>query len=167
MDEERPIDGGGDEQQQQQQPPPVVEKMTKLSIEPTDDESSATKVVKYLAEDIEVFIMSEAGKMIYCYTEREDAITLMGVCVALVNFVLKTQNDILRSIKTRNGLHINFAVRSPLVIVVVARQHSCFDVGTLINQINAQIITTITLKSLKSVFQQAPTYDLKRLIHSK
>lgn len=122
---------------------------------------------KESSQSIDVLIMSESGKPIYCYTNRPDAITLMGVCVALVNFVIKTQNDTLVSMRTRNGLYISFAIRTPLVIVVASRQHSCFDQQTLINQINAQIISTITLKSLKSVFKQAPTYDLKRFIHSK
>lgn len=129
------------------------------------DDSDALFPVQY--SDIDVLIMSEAGKPIYCYSDREDHTTLMGVCVALLNFVLKTQNDNLRSIHTRTGLHINFAHRSPLVIVVVCRQHSCFDEQTLINQIHAQIITTTTLQMLKSIFQKAPTYDMKRGINSK
>lgn len=129
------------------------------------DDSDALFPVQY--PDIDVLIMSEAGKPIYCYSDREDHTTLMGVCVALLNFVLKTQNDNLRSIHTRTGLHINFAHRSPLVIVVVCRQHSCFDEQTLINQIHAQIITTTTLQMLKSIFQKAPTYDMKRGINSK
>lgn len=116
--------------------------------------------------DIDVLIMSEAGKPIYCYSRRQDVTTLMGVCVALINYVIKTQNDQLKMIRTKNGLNINFAVRSPLVIVVVCRQSICFDQYTLINQIHAQIVSTITLKKLKSIFQQAPTYDLKRIIHS-
>lgn len=116
---------------------------------------------------VDVLIMSEAGKPIYCYSDREDVTTLMGVCVALVNFVFKTQNDHLKSINLSNGLQINFSVRPPLIIVVVCRRNSCFDEQTLINQIHAQIVTTMTLKSLKHVFQQAPTYDLKRVIHSK
>lgn len=118
-------------------------------------------------EPVDVFIMSEAGKPIFCYSEREDVITLMGVCVALVNYVFNTQNDHLKSINTLNGLHINFSVRPPLIIVVISRRHSCFDDQTLINQIHAQIVSTITLKSLKTVFQKVPTYDLKRVIHSK
>ena len=129
------------------------------------DDSDALFPVQY--PDIDVLIMSEAGKPIYCYSDRADHTTLMSVCVALLNFVLKTQNDNLRSIHTRTGLHINFAHRSPLVIVVVCRQHSCFDEQTLINQIHAQIITTTTLQMLKSIFQKAPTYDMKRGINSK
>lgn len=128
------------------------------------DDSDALFPVQY--PDIDVLIMSEAGKPIYCYSDRADHTTLMSVCVALLNFVLKTQNDNLRSIHTRTGLHINFAHRSPLVIVVVCRQHSCFDEQTLINQIHAQIITTTTLQMLKSIFQKAPTYDMKRGINT-
>lgn len=151
-----------------QQQQDVVSQSDSKTLVDVDDLEEADGRENFLQQypEIDVFIMSEAGKPIYCYSEREDLTTLMGVCVALLNFIHKTQNDHLRSIHTRHGLHINFAHRSPLVIVVVCRQHSCFDEQTLINQINAQIISTITLKSLKSVFQQAPTYDLKRLIHS-
>ncbi|OTF80118.1 vacuolar fusion protein MON1 A-like protein, partial [Euroglyphus maynei] len=148
---------------------------SKLSIQSNNNEEKAISndwnLKTFLNEnsihrnDIDVLIMSEAGKPIYCYSRRQDVTTLMGVCVALINYVIKTQNDQLKTIRTKNGLNINFAIRSPLVIVVVCRQSTCFDEYTLINQIHAQIISTITLKKLKSIFQQAPTYDLKRIIH--
>lgn len=154
----------------------VVESLQrKLSIDSKElyDISSNWDLKTFLSKsseqrnDVDVLIMSDAGKPIYCYSGRQDITTLMGVCVALVNFVMKTQNDNLRTIRTRNGLNINFSIRSPLVIVVVCRQQACFDEKTLINQVHAQIISTITLKKLKSIFQKAPTYDLKRIIHSK
>ncbi|KAH9529927.1 Vacuolar fusion protein MON1 A [Dermatophagoides farinae] len=152
---------------------------SKLSIQSNNDNETTTNIISsndwnlktFLNEhsihhnDIDVLIMSEAGKPIYCYSGRKDVTTLMGVCVALINYVIKTQNDQLKTIRTNNDLNINFAIRSPLVIVVVCRQLTCFDEYTLINQIHAQIISTITLKKLKSIFQQAPTYDLKRIIH--
>lgn len=140
----------------------LIRQLSDLDLRPVLDEHTRIGGGK-----IDVLIMSEAGKPIYCHSDREDAITLMGVCVTLVNYVLKTQNDQLKSIHTRSGMHINFCVRSPLVMVVVCSQHSCFDQQTLINQVHAQVISTITLKKLKSIFQQAPTYDLKRIIHSK
>ncbi len=122
------------------------------------------RIINNSCRELDVFVMSESGKPVYCYTRREDSITLMGVCVALINFVEQTLNDSMRSINTSSGLQITFSVKSPLIFVVISRINSGIDASILINQVNAQIISILTSKTLKSVFEQRPTFDLKRLL---
>ncbi|XP_054163154.1 LOW QUALITY PROTEIN: vacuolar fusion protein MON1 homolog A-like [Oppia nitens] len=116
------------------------------------------------AKDLDVFVMSESGKPVYCYSRREDSITLMGVCVALIHVTDKLENDTIRHIQTIGGLRIAFALKSPLIICFVFRVNLGIDANILINQVNAQIISILTAKTLKSVFEQRPTFDLKRLL---
>ena len=112
----------------------------------------------------DVFILSEAGKPIYCYSRRQDAVTLMGVCTALINYVERIQNDQLKFITTTNGLKITFATKSPLIIVVLTQENSGIDSSIVICQVNAKLMSILTGKTLKSVFEQRPTFDLKRLL---
>ena len=116
------------------------------------------------SHDFDVFVISESGKPVYCYSRREDGVTLMGVCVALINFMENTQNDTIRHIHTGSGLRITFSHKPPLIIVVVYRMSTGIDGSVVINQVNAQIISILTAKTLKSVFEQRPTFDLKRLL---
>jgi hypothetical protein len=122
------------------------------------------RIINNSCPELDVFVMSESGKPVYCYTRREDSVTLMGVCVALINFVEQTLNDSMRSINTSSGLQITFSVKTPLIFVVISRINSGIDASILINQVNAQIISILTSKTLKSVFIQRPTFDLKRLL---
>lgn len=114
--------------------------------------------------DLDVLVISESGKPVYCYSRREDSITLMGVSVALINFMENTQNDTIRHIHTSDGLRITFSHKPPLIICVVHRIHTGVEPSVLINQVNAQIISILTANTLKSVFEQRPTFDLKRLL---
>ena len=116
------------------------------------------------SDHLDVFVLSESGKPVYCYSRREDSVTLMGVCVALINVMENTQNDTIRHILTRTGLRITFSHKSPLFYCVVYRINTGVDASVIINQVNAQIISILTSKTLKSVFEQRPTFDLKRLL---
>ena len=120
--------------------------------------------VRTKSPDFDVLVISESGKPVYCYSRREDHVTLMGVCVALINFMENTQNDTIRHIHTRTGLRISFSHKPPLILCVVFRVNIGIDGSVLINQVNAQIISILTSKTLKSVFEQRPTFDLKRLL---
>ena len=115
----------------------------------------------------EVYICSEAGKPIYCYNKLRDdefVVTLMGICQAMMNFFLDAEKDELKSITTCSQLQINFATRTPLIIVVVTHRLSAIDPQLVINQIFAQTVSILTLKTLKTVFEQRPTFDLRRLL---
>lgn len=113
---------------------------------------------------LEIFILSEFGKPIYCHNKRDDQITLLPLCQALVNYFNDTQGDTLKYVLLKSGLRITFSVKSPLIIVVINHQYSGLDSSLIINQIYAQIISTVTNKTLKSVYEQSATFDLRRLL---
>ncbi|CAG2104549.1 unnamed protein product, partial [Medioppia subpectinata] len=116
------------------------------------------------ATALDVLVMSESGKPVYCYSRREDWITLTGVCVALIHVTDSVHNDTIRHIQTASGLKITFSHKSPLIICLVYRINTGIDSSIVINQVNAQIISILTAKTLKSVFEQRQTFDLKRLL---
>lgn len=116
-------------------------------------------------ERFELLIFSEAGKPIYSYTKREDAVTLMPVCCTLINYAKKSQKETLHYIKTSDSLIIRFTTRSPLIIIVAHEANSYVDSLTLVDQIEAQVISILTAKTLTSVFEDRPTFDLKRLLY--
>lgn len=113
----------------------------------------------------ELFVMSEAGKPIYSFNKREDTVTLMPLCSALMNYAQKTQKEALVSIETSDNLRIHFASRSPLIIIVISEVDSLLEPETLVEQVEAQIISILTRKSLHTVFQERPTFDLKKLLY--
>jgi len=112
----------------------------------------------------DVFVLSESGKPVYCFSKREDIITLLPLCQALVNCFQETLKDSLRFVTTTSGLVITFSVRSPLIIVILTHCNCGVDPNILINQVNAQIVSVITEKTLRSVFEQRPTFDFRRLL---
>lgn len=113
---------------------------------------------------LEVFVFSESGKPIYSYTDRKDIFTLLPLCQALINCFQDTLNDTLRYIITKSGLKILFVQRSPLIFVVVTHPFYGIDGNILVKQIHAQIVSVITDKTLRTVFEQRSTFDLRRLL---
>lgn len=113
----------------------------------------------------EVLIMSEAGKPIYTHSKREDSVTLMPLCCSLISFAKKAQGENFATIRTSDDLIINFSTRSPLIIVLIHYAKDYLDPVILIEQIEAQVISILTAKTLRSVFEERPTYDLKKLIY--
>lgn len=113
----------------------------------------------------ELLVFSEAGKPIYSYSRRDDAVTLMPLCSALIDYAKKTQNEMLKSMKTSDNLMINFTTRKPLIIIVIHDCNSYIDPVIVVDQVEAQIISILTAKTLKSVFEERMTFDLKRLLY--
>jgi len=138
------------------------------AMEPAIEEPSSSSAVKRSSlrkDGFELFIFSEAGKPIYSFSKCEDAITLMPLCSALINYALKVQSETLLFIKTSDDLVISFTTRSPLVIIVIYDANSNVDPNILVDQVEAQIISILTAKTLQSVFEERPTFDLKRLLY--
>lgn len=109
--------------------------------------------------------MSEAGKPIYSYNKREDTVTLMPLCSALIDYAQRTQKEALASMKTSDNLSISFFTRSPLIFIVINEIDSSIDPTTLVEQVEAQMISILTRKTLQTVFEERPTFDLTRLLH--
>lgn len=137
------------------------ENLSALSFKSDASCSNADKIKR---DYLEIFVLSEFGKPIYCHNKRDDQITLLPLCQALINYFNDTQNDNLKYVLLKSGLKITFSAKSPLIVVVINHQFSGLDSNLIINQIYAQIISTVTNKTLKSVFQQSATFDLRRLL---
>lgn len=135
-----------------------------LNFESLQLNESGKKASADVRSYLEIFILSEFGKPIYCHNKRDDQITLLPLCQALVNYFNDTQSDTLKHVLLKSGLRITFSVKSPLIIVVINHQYSGLDSSLIINQIYAQIISTVTNKTLKSVYEQSATFDLRRLL---
>lgn len=114
---------------------------------------------------LELLILSEAGKPIYSFSKREDIVTLMPLCSALINYANKVQKETLHSMRTSDNLMISFTSRSPLIIIVIHELNSYVDALLLVEQVEAQITSIITAKTLRSVFEERPTFDLKKLLY--
>lgn len=115
-------------------------------------------------ERFELLILSEAGKPIYSFSKREDAVTLMPLCSTLINYAKKAQKETLISMKTSDNLMISFTTRSPLIVIVIY-DTPFVDPQVLVDQVEAQIISILTAKTLKSVFDERPTFNLKQLLY--
>lgn len=113
----------------------------------------------------ELFVISEAGKPIYTYTKSDDGSTLIPLCSALVNYAKKTQGEELTSMKTSDNLIVNFSTRPPLIIIIIHEASSNIEPVMLMDQVEAQIVSILTAKTLRSVFEERPTYDLKRSLY--
>lgn len=115
----------------------------------------------------EVFICSEAGKPIYSYNKNRDeefVVTFMPLMTSMTNFFRDAQNEDLKSLTSAAGLRITFSIKSPLVFVLVTHLLSAIDPILCISQLYAQIVSILTLKTLRSVFDQRSAYDLRRLL---
>lgn len=119
------------------------------------------------SEEFDVFICSEAGKPIYSYNKKRDeefVVTLMPLMTAMINFFRDVQKEDLKSLTSAGGLRITFSMKPPLILVLVTHLLSAVDPVLLITQLYAGIISILTLKTLKSVFDQRSAYDLRRLL---
>jgi hypothetical protein len=119
------------------------------------------------SEPFDVFICSEAGKPIYSYNKERDeefVVTLMPLMTAMINFFRDGQKEDLKSVTSAGGLRITFSLKPPLILVLVTHLLSALDPVLLITQLYAGIISILTLKTLKSVFDQRSAYDLRRLL---
>lgn len=75
---------------------------------------------EWLSKSDHVFILSAAGKPIYCLHGEEDKLaTIVGVMQAIVSFVQDNDNNII-SIHA-NGLQIVFLIKTYIVLVAVSK----------------------------------------------
>ncbi|XP_045762193.1 protein SAND [Maniola jurtina] len=112
-----------------------------------------------------VFILSTAGKPIYSRYGNEDKLAgLCGVIQALVSVVEEQNQDILRSISTKDCKAI-FLVKGPLILVAVSKSNE--SEPQLVLQLTYafnQIVSVLTLTQLNRIFEQRRNYDLRRLL---
>ncbi|XP_073501306.1 vacuolar fusion protein MON1 homolog A isoform X2 [Phyllobates terribilis] len=111
-----------------------------------------------------VFVLSEAGKPVYSRFRSEEALSsTAGVMMALVSF-LETEKNAIRSIHA-DGYAVVFVRRSPLVLVSVSHaQQSEQEMAQELLYVYYQVVSLVTGTQLHHLFQQRPSYDLRRLL---
>ncbi|XP_069822628.1 vacuolar fusion protein MON1 homolog A isoform X2 [Dendropsophus ebraccatus] len=111
-----------------------------------------------------VFVLSEAGKPVYSRYQSEEALSsTAGVMMALVSF-LETDKNAIRSIHA-DGYTVVFVRRSPLVLVSVSHtRQSEQEIAQELLYVYYQIVSLVTGTQLHHLFQQRPSYDLRRLL---
>ncbi|XP_063797490.1 vacuolar fusion protein MON1 homolog A [Pseudophryne corroboree] len=111
-----------------------------------------------------VFVLSEAGKPVYSRFRSEEALSsTAGVMMALVSF-LETDKNAIRSIHA-DGYKVVFVRRSPLVLVSVTHtRQSEQEIAQELLYVYYQILSLVTGAQLHHLFQQRPSYDLRRLL---
>lgn len=111
-----------------------------------------------------VFVLSEAGKPVYSRYQSEEAqSSTAGVMMALVSF-LETDKNAIRSIHA-DGYTVVFVRRSPLVLVSISHtRQSEQEIAQELLYVYYQIVSLVTGTQLHHLFQQRPSYDLRRLL---
>ncbi|XP_053577126.1 vacuolar fusion protein MON1 homolog A [Bombina bombina] len=111
-----------------------------------------------------VFVLSEAGKPVYSRYQSEEALSsTAGVMMALVSF-LETDKNAIRSIHA-DGYKVVFVRRTPLVLVSVSHtRQSEQEIAQELLYVYYQILSLLTGTQLHHLFQQRPSYDLRRLL---
>ncbi|XP_053325001.1 vacuolar fusion protein MON1 homolog A [Spea bombifrons] len=111
-----------------------------------------------------VFVLSEAGKPVYSRYHSEEVLSsTAGVMMALVSF-LETEKNAIRSIHA-DGYKVVFVRRSPLVLVSVSHtRQSEQEISQELLYVYYQILSLLTGTQLHHLFQQRPSYDLRRLL---
>jgi len=131
-----------------------------------EETESLTRNKEWRSKDKHIFVLSEAGKPIYCRHGSEDQlVSLYGVMQALISVVSVTAGgDTIRSIRTGNT-NIVFVVKSPLYLVGVTRSaHSCMQLTVQLTYIYNQILSVLTSAQLNKIFEQRRNYDLRRML---
>ncbi|XP_045455061.1 protein SAND [Melitaea cinxia] len=133
--------------------------------EETDEKDDYLQSPELVNKEKHVFILSSAGKPIYSRYGNEDKLAgLCGVIQALVSVVEEQNQDILRSINTKDCKAV-FLVKGPLILVAVSKSNE--SETQLVLQLTYafnQIVSVLTLTQLNRIFEQRRNYDLRRLL---
>nr|XP_022913918.1 vacuolar fusion protein MON1 homolog A [Onthophagus taurus] len=118
----------------------------------------------WLSKRKHIFVLSSAGKPIYCRHGNEDKLaTLFGVMQALVSFV-QDQDDAIQSVHAGDTL-IVVLIKNHLILVAVSKTgESVQQLTTQLNYVFNQITSVLTLTRLNKVYEQRRNYDLRRLL---
>ena len=102
---------------------------------------------------------------LYCrYGNEDKLVTIFGVMQALVSFVQHSDSggDTIRSIISGEHKFV-FLVREHLILVCVSRTtDSTQQILIQLSYVYNQILSVLTLSSLKKIFKQRRNYDLRR-----
>lgn len=119
----------------------------------------------WCGKDKHMFVLSEAGKPIFClHGSEEQLVPMFALMQALVSVVAVT-GDTIRSVRSK-GTNIVFVVKPPLILVGVARsaRYSCMQLTVQLTYMHNQILSTLTSSQLNKIFEQRRNYDLRRML---
>ncbi|KAM8930898.1 vacuolar fusion protein MON1 homolog A [Pelodytes ibericus] len=154
-----------DEEQSQEVTPDPGQMDPSHSISGEEDGDGTFRAVDaWYQHQKHVFVLSEAGKPVYSrYRSEEVLSSTAGVMMALVSF-LETEKNAIRSIHA-DGYKVVFVRRSPLVLVSVSHtRQSEQEIAQELLYVYYQILSLLTGTQLHHLFQQRPSYDLRRLL---
>jgi vacuolar fusion protein MON1 len=119
-----------------------------------------------------MFIMSSAGKPIYCrYGDESRLADFIGVLSGLVSFVSDREGDEIQSITTATPrgagmppLTIVFKTVGPIWLVMATRSGESFSILTQqLVTLHSQIISILT-GSVQKILSQKPQFDIRNLL---
>ncbi|XP_055328783.1 vacuolar fusion protein MON1 homolog A-like [Paramacrobiotus metropolitanus] len=131
----------------------------------TEDGPDYTNMTWWRNQTRQLFILSDSGKPIYSrHGEEDKLVTLCGVMQALVSVINDTDGDNLWNLSAI-GTSISFLVRTPLILVTVARTGET-DRQLLIylNYAYDFVISVLTLPQLTKIFKRHQNFDLRRML---
>ncbi|XP_047539295.1 protein SAND [Vanessa atalanta] len=144
---------------------PSSSNLTEENGDESDEKEDYLQSPELINKEKHVFILSSAGKPIYSRYGNEDKLAgLCGVIQALVSVVEEQNQDILRSINTKDCKAV-FLVKGPLILVAVSKSNE--SETQLVLQLTYafnQIVSVLTLTQLNRIFEQRRNYDLRRLL---
>ncbi|XP_046972741.1 protein SAND [Vanessa cardui] len=144
---------------------PSNSNLTEENGDESDEKEDYLQSPELVNKEKHVFILSSAGKPIYSRYGNEDKLAgLCGVIQALVSVVEEQNQDILRSINTKDCKAV-FLVKGPLILVAVSKSNE--SETQLVLQLTYafnQIVSVLTLTQLNRIFEQRRNYDLRRLL---
>lgn len=115
-------------------------------------------------QDKHVFVLSDAGKPIYCrHGSEEQLAALAGVMQALVSCIALS-GDQVRYVRA-GRLRLAFLLRLPLILVAATSLPlSLQQLQAQLVYVHAQILSVVTASQLERVFNQRCNFDLRRLL---
>ena len=91
--------------------------------------------------------------------------SLAAVCQAISNFFADSSNgDQLKCINSLSGLKVTFCLKRPLILILVSHRLAPIDPQLILSQAFAQMVSILTLKQLRTMYQIRPTFDLRSIL---
>lgn len=123
--------------------------------------------VEFLAEPLQYFIFSAAGKVIYSMNGTDkQVIPYTGILQTILETFAENQTPSnLKSFRAGQTLFV-FQVEGPVVLVAIDRhgRHNESHLQTHLSVLYAQILSVLTKTEIAKAFENRPGFDLRRLL---
>ncbi|XP_045167306.2 vacuolar fusion protein MON1 homolog A-like [Mercenaria mercenaria] len=127
------------------------------------EEDEDVKTPEWRQQRKHVFILSDSGKPVYSrYGNEDKLVTIFGVMQALVSFVQDSAHDTLRSIVVGDHRIVFLQLEHIILVCVTRGAESDRQIRIQLHYLYNQVLSVLTLSSLKKIFKQRRNYDLRR-----